>query len=99
MLHPTYRNTKSTLQAAQHRTNNEFLDDDVAVEGNGGNDERDQSLMFFDFECTQDDGQHIPNLCVVQNESGNEKVFLGPNTKDEFCEWLFTRENANLHRS
>ena len=40
-----------------------------------------------------------PNLCVVQNESGDEKVFLGPNTRDEFCEWLFTRENANLHRS
>ena len=82
-------------QAAQHSTNNESLDDDVVVEDDGGNDERDQSLMFFEFECTQDDGQHIPNLCVVQNESGDEKVFLGPNTKHEFCEWLFTGENAN----
>ena len=50
---------------------NEFLDDDVAVD----NDVEDsQNLMFFDFECTQDDGKHIPNLCVVQNESGDEKV-------------------------
>ena len=83
-------------QAAQPSTNNEFLDDDFAVDGNdGGNDERGENLMFFDFECTQDDGQHIPNLCVVQNESGDEKVFLGSNTKDEFCEWLFAQENAN----
>jgi hypothetical protein len=50
---------------------NEFLDDDVAVD----NDVEDsQNLMFFDFECTQDDGKHIPNLYVVQNESGDEKV-------------------------
>jgi hypothetical protein len=54
-----------------------------------------KNLMFFDFECTQDDGKHIPNLCVVQNESGDEKVFPGPNTKDEFCTWVFQQENAN----
>jgi hypothetical protein len=71
---------------------NEFLDDDVAVD----NDVEDtQNLMFFDFECTQDDGKHVPNLCVVQNESGDEKVFSGPNTKDEFCTWVFQQENAN----
>ena len=22
--------------------------------------------MFFDFECTQDDGVHVPNLCVAR---------------------------------
>ena len=43
----------------------------------------------------EDDGKHIPNLCVVQNESGDEKVFSGPNTKDEFCTWVFKQENAN----
>jgi hypothetical protein len=51
--------------------------------------------MFFDFECTLDDGQHIPNLCVVQNESGDKMVFSGLNTKEEFCDWLFQKENAN----
>jgi hypothetical protein len=51
-----------------------LLDDDVAVE----NDVEDtKNLMFFDFECTQDDGKHVSNLCVVQNESGDEKVFSG----------------------
>ena len=70
---------------------NEFLDDDVAV----FNDvEGTQNLMFFDFECTQDDGKHVPNLCVVQNESGDEKVFSGPNTKDEFCIWVFQQEKG-----
>ena len=69
---------------------NNLLDDDVAVD----NDVEDtKNLMFF--ECTQDDGKHIPNLCVVQNESGDEKVFSGPNTKDEFCTWVFQQENAN----
>ena len=53
---------------------NNLLDDDVAVE----NDVEDtKNLMFFDFECTQDDGKHVSNLCVVQNESGDEKVFSG----------------------
>jgi hypothetical protein len=27
-----------------------------------------KNLMFFDFECTQDDGKHVPNLCVVHWE-------------------------------
>lgn len=34
--------------------------------------------MFFNLECTQDNGQHIPNLGVVQNESGDKFVFSGP---------------------
>ena len=37
----------------------------------------------------------ITRTKVVQNESGDEKVFSGPNTKDEFCEWMFQQENAN----
>ena len=40
-------------------------------------DRVEQNLMFFDFECTQDDRKHVPNLCVVQNESGDEVVFSG----------------------
>ena len=71
---------------------NDLLDDDVAVE----NDVEDtKNLMFFDFECTQHDGKHIPNRCAVQNEHGDEKVFSGSNTKDEFCTWVFQQENAN----
>ena len=52
-------------------------------------------LLFFDFECRQENGTHQPNLCVIQNEAGDEWVFQGDNTRNEFCEWLFTSEHAN----
>ena len=79
-------------QKEESHTN--FLDGDVAVEGNV-QDRQEQNLIFFDFECTQDDEEHIPNLCVSQNESGEEFVFCGRNTKEEFCKWVFEDKNAN----
>ena len=54
-----------------------------------------QKLLFFDFECRQENGNHEPNLCIVQNEAGDEWIFQGDNTRNEFCEWLFTTEHAN----
>ena len=83
---------KRASEEEESRTN--FLDDDVAVE-NDVQDRQEQNLIFFDFECTQDHGEHIPNLCVAQNESGEEFVFSGTNTKDEFCKWVFANKNAN----
>jgi hypothetical protein len=50
--------------------------------------------MFFDFECTQKGEEHVPNLCVVHNGNADEWVFSGPNTRDNFCEWLFQAQNA-----
>ena len=81
-------------QQTSDGSQNEFLDEEVAIDNNI-EERNNQNLMFFDFECTQDDGHHIPNLCVVQKESGDETVFSGQNTKDEFCEWLFQSQNAN----
>ena len=52
-------------------------------------------LLFFDYECTQEFGQHEPNLCVVQDEEGQEWVFRGDDTSGLFYEWLFTKEHAN----
>jgi hypothetical protein len=40
-------------------------------------------LLFFDFECRQENGNHEPNLCV---EVGDEWVLEGDNTRNEFCE-------------
>ena len=51
-------------------------------------------LLFFDFECRQENGTHEPNLCIIQNEAGDEWVFKGDHTRNEFCEWLFTKEHA-----
>ena len=53
-----------------------------------------QDLLFFYFECRQENGKHEPNLCVVQDEAGKEWVFKGDKTRDEFCKWLFTEEHA-----
>ena len=64
------------------------VEEDVAE---GGYNE----LFFFDFECRQQNCAHEPNLCVIQNKAGDEWVFQGDNTRNEFCEWLFTKEHAN----
>ena len=52
-------------------------------------------LMFFDYECTQENGTHEPNLCVVHNEMGEEWVFSGENTNYDSCKWLFTKEHKS----
>ena len=52
--------------------------------------------FFFDFECIQETGTHVPNLVVVQDEKGNEKVFRGPATRDEFCDWLFSEDHSGV---
>ena len=55
-------------------------DEDEAVE------ESMKELLFFDLECRQENGNHEPNLCVVQDEAGEEWIFQGDKTIDEFCE-------------
>ena len=52
-------------------------------------------LMFFDFECRQEDGIHEPNLCIVHNEMGGEWIFSGENTNLDFCKWLFVKDHKN----
>ena len=50
-------------------------------------------LLFFDYECRQEDDIHKPNLCIVNNESGDEWIFQGKNTNVEFSNWLFTKDH------
>ena len=50
-------------------------------------------LLFFDFECKQETGEHEPNLCIVHNEAGDEWIFEGNDTLDNFCTWLFSKEH------
>ena len=85
-------------RASEEESHTNFLDDDVAVE-NDVQDRQEQNLIFFDFECTQDHGEHIPNLCVAQNERGEEFVFSGKRTKDEFCKWVFEDKTQTLRLS
>ena len=62
-------------------------DDDEPVE------ETLTDLLFVDFECRQENGTHEPNLCIVQNEAGEEWIFQGDTTQKDFCEWLFTDDH------
>ena len=50
-------------------------------------------LLFFDFEATQEHGDHRPNLCVVYEEKKEVALFQGENTVKEFCQWLLTPEH------
>ena len=50
-------------------------------------------LLFFDFEATQEHGDHRPNLCVVYDEEREVVLFQGEDTVKEFCQWLLTPEH------
>ena len=50
-------------------------------------------LLFFDFEATQEHGDHRPNLCVVYDEEREVAFFQGEDTVKEFCQWLLTPEH------
>ena len=50
-------------------------------------------LLFFDFECKQETGEHEPNLCIVHNEAGDEWIFEGNDTTKNFYKWLFSKEH------
>ena len=50
-------------------------------------------LLFFDFEATQEGGEHRANLCVVYDEEKEVALFQGEDTVKEFCQWLLTPEH------
>ena len=52
-------------------------------------------MYFFDFECKQETGEHVPNFCVVQDEKGNEEIFKGDNTVKDFCDWVFRKDHEH----
>ena len=52
-------------------------------------------MYFFDFECKQETGEHVPNFCVVQDEKGNEEIFKGDNTVEDFCKWVFRKDHEH----
>ena len=57
-----------------------------------------QTMIFFDFECTQDEGEHIPNLVVARRYvkgQFTEHVFRSDHVRDAFGGWLFSRQNKN----
>ncbi|XP_070546210.1 uncharacterized protein [Ptychodera flava] len=96
MLHPAIHVKKKKNKSTRDSIHDDDVDlfDFEAEEGDEEDSEEEMKYYFFDFECTQDGGVHVPNLCIVQSESCSEQVFYGPNTKQEFCDWALTEENA-----
>ena len=56
------------------------------------NDSSYNQLLFFDFECIQESGVHVPNLCVVQDEAGIEHVFKVEIRKMTFVSGCFRKK-------
>lgn len=54
-------------------------------------------MIFFDAECIQEDGEHIPNLIVAHvyhdGKKVDEKVIYGDDVRQEFGEWLFEKSH------
>ena len=84
--HRCYMQPVKKRDTAEDLTEDEDFTEDEAEAGYN-------QLLFFDFECRQENGDHEPNLCVIQNEPGDEWVFEGDDTRNDFCEWLFTSEH------
>ncbi len=68
--------------------------------------EKEPTFIFFDLETRQDEEvgetvlgpvmKHIPNFCAVEKVTGTsveKKEFKGDNCSEDFCKWLFSREN------
>jgi hypothetical protein len=73
----TKRNTTEDL-LDNEPDEEDLLDNEPDDVADGGYNQ----LLFFDFKCRQENGNHEPNLCVIQNEAGDEWVFEGDNTRN-----------------
>ena len=84
------------IQPETKKKKDRFEEEDDFLDGECREDDEEilTDLLFFDFECRQENGTHEPNLCIVQNEAGDEWIFKGDTTQKDFCEWLFTPEHA-----
>ena len=86
---------KATKKHKRRRGSNELLDES-AVDEDGddntqedeGEDEEGQKYLFYDIEARQEDGRHIANLLIVQDEKGFDTVFKGEDCVEKFGEWL-----------
>jgi G:T-mismatch repair DNA endonuclease (very short patch repair protein) len=59
-----------------------------------------EGIIYFDYECSQEFGDHVPNLAIahkynLNNELVEKKQFYndGHDCNEEFCSWLFEQTN------
>ena len=86
---------RATKKHKRRRGSGDLLDE-LAVDEDGddntqedeGEDEEGQKYLFYDIEARQEDGRHIANLLIVQDEKRFETVFKGEDCVEKFGEWL-----------
>ena len=76
---------KNKGQRKRRRISEEMISHEVEEDRQ---EEEGQEYLFFDMESRQDDGQHIANLLIVQDETGFEMLFKGDDCVNQFCTWL-----------
>ena len=76
---------KKKTRRKRRRVSDEMINDEVEEDGE---EEEGQEYLFFDKETRQDDGRHVANLLIVQDETGFETVFKGDDCVEEFTSWL-----------
>ena len=62
----------------------------------GRQDEEGQEYLFFDIESRQDDGRHIANLLIMQDEEGFEMMFKGDDCGNQFDTWLLASSSLPI---
>ena len=77
---------KNKGQRKRSQISDEMISNEVEEEDS--QEEQGQEYSFFNMESRQDDGQHIANLLIVQDETGFEMVFKGDDCINQFCTWL-----------
>ena len=73
-------NQKTTLLHDETEKSKKRKRDEEEEEEEQKDEEKDEekaSFLFFDFECIQESGEHIPSLVVAQNDAGQGWVFSG----------------------
>ena len=80
------RKKKNKGQTKRKRISEEIISDEVEDEDR--KEEEEQEYLFFDIESRQDEGKHIANLLIVQDETGFEMVFKGDGCIHQFGTWL-----------
>ncbi len=85
---------RCNMQPVEKR-DDDLSDSEQTISEDDVTEGRYDQMLLFDFECRQENGNHEPNLCVIQNEASDKLVFEGDNTRNEFCKWLFQKERAN----
>ncbi|KAL9977100.1 hypothetical protein ACROYT_G014471 [Oculina patagonica] len=84
---------KKKNKGKRRRLSEEMFSDEVEEDYNI-EEEAEQEYLFFDIETRQEEGRHIANLLIVQDETGFEVVFKGDDCVEQFGSWLLDGTHA-----